>query len=119
MLHLLPVETPDSKPQAYAEAVSRLASVRHALRLVEPFGAGPASDIEQDDQIACAWDEAGDARQRLFESRSARLVGATAAGVEALLIERQEGREPHAEASQALVDQIRRELAEVSRIVLA
>jgi hypothetical protein len=46
------------------------------------------------------------------------LVGATAAGVEALLEERQKGREPHPLASQELVDQIRRELAEVSRVIL-
>ena len=49
---------------------------------------------------------------------SARLVGATAAGVEALLEERQNGREPNALASQELVDQIRRELAQVSRVIL-
>jgi hypothetical protein len=34
-----------------------------------------------------------------------------------LLAERQEGREPHAEASQALTDEIRRELSEVAGIV--
>jgi hypothetical protein len=118
MLHLLPVATPDSRPEPYAEAVSRLASVRHALRLVEPFGSGPASDFEDDAAVACAWDEAGEARRRLFDNRSARLVGATAAGVEALAVEHEQGRQPHAEASQALVDQIRRELAEVSRVIL-
>ncbi len=42
----------------------------------------------------------------------------TAAGVEALLDERQKGREPNAEASRALVEQIRRELAEVARVIL-
>ena len=51
-------------PLPYAEAVSRLASVRHALRLVEPFGGGPASDLDDDDAIAAAWDGAGEARQR-------------------------------------------------------
>ena len=118
MLHLLPVPAPEPRPQAYAEAVSRLASVRHALRLVEPFGAGPASDIEDDAAVAAAWDEAGEAKRRWFDNRSGRLVGATAAGVEALLNERQAGREPHAEASQALVDEIRQELAQVSRLML-
>ena len=33
MLHILPDSEP--RPQAYAEAVTRLASIRHALRLVE------------------------------------------------------------------------------------
>ena len=114
MLHLLPQS---ERPMAYVEAVSRLASVRHALRLVDPFGGGPASD-PGDEVIACAWDSAGEAKRRNFDARAERLVGATAAGVEALLIERQSGREPNAEASQALVDQIRRELADVARIIL-
>ena len=118
MLHLHPEATPDARPEAYAEAVSRLASVRHALRLVDPFAGGPASDIDDDTPLAAAWDEAGEAKRRWFDNRSARLVGATAAGVEALLDERQNGREPHPLASQELVEQIRRELAEVSRFIL-
>jgi hypothetical protein len=118
MLHLFPSAVPDSRPQAYSEAVARLASVRQALRLVDPF-AGPASDIDEDLSVAAAWGEAGEAQRRLFGSRSAQLVGATAAGVEALLDERQRGREPHAEASKALVDQIRGELEKVSNLILA
>ncbi len=69
-------------------------------------------------QLPAAWDEASEAKRRWFDNRSARLVGATAAGVEALLDERQNGHEPHALASQELVDQIRRELAQVSRVIL-
>ena len=118
MLHLLPESQPQSRPLAYAEAVSRLASVRHAMRLVEPFGAGPASDLNHDDAIASAWD-AGAGKQRHFDRRSSALVGAAAAGLEALVIEREEGREPNAEATQELVDQIRRELQDVAGIILA
>jgi hypothetical protein len=118
MLHLLQQPTADESPLAYAEAVSRLSSVRHALRLVEPFGAGPAPDIADDQVVADAWEDAGEARQQLFERRSARMVGAAAAGIEAVLTEREEGREPHAEASHALAEEIRRELREVARIVL-
>ena len=118
MLHLQPQSEPEQQPIAYAEAVSRLASVRHALRLVEPFGAGPAPDVSADEAIAAAWDKAGAARQRCFDRRSGKLVGATAAGVEALLDERQNGREPNPLASQELVDQIRRELKEIAGVVL-
>jgi hypothetical protein len=122
MLHLLPDSDPEPQrpavPEAYAEALSRLASVRHALRLVHPHGGGPASDVD-DTAVSSAWDEAGEPKRRWFDNRSSRLVGATAAGVEALLEERQNGREPHPLASQELVDQIRRELAEVSRVILA
>jgi hypothetical protein len=115
MLHLVPSFSPESPPQPYAEAVSRLASIRHALRLVDALGDGPAPD--DDTGIASAWDEAGSAKQRCFDRRSGRLVGATAAGLEVLLAEREQGREPHAEASQALVEEIRRELASVSRLI--
>src|SRR3954471_7168982 len=115
MLNLLP--QPSSEPPAYAEAVARLASIRHALRLVEPFGAGPASDLP-DDAIASAWDQAGEAKRRNFDRRSSQLVGAAAAGVEALLTERNKGREAHQAASQHLVEEIRRELADVARVIL-
>jgi hypothetical protein len=118
MLHLLPQASPEPQPAAYAEAVSRLASVRHALRLVDGFGGGPASDLSEDEAIAAAWPRAGEAKQRWFDRKSGRLVGATAAGLEALLTERQDGRDPHPAASQSLVDEIRRELEEVAGIVL-
>ena len=115
MLHLL---AQDETPRGYAEAVSRLASVRHALRLVDGgFSAGPEADL--DDEVAAAWPQAGEARQRCFDRRSARLVGTAAAGIEALLGQRHEGREPHVMASKTLVDEIRRELRDVAGIVLA
>jgi len=119
MLHLLADSTPEPKPQAYAEAVARLASVRHALRLVEPFGAGPASDFHNDEEIAARWDDAGEPRRRWFDKRSEKLVAATADGVEALLNEHKAGRTPHQAAAQELVDQIRRELEQVANVVLA
>ena len=118
MLHLLAQSEPQESRLAYAEAVSRLASVRHALRLVEPFGAGPAPDME-DEALAAAWDGAGEAKQHLFDRRSARMIGAAAAGIESLLIERQEGHEVHDAASQVLVDEIRCELRDIAGIVLA
>lgn len=118
MLHLT-IQPAHESPIPYAEAVSRLASVRHALRLVEPFGTGPASDLGSDDAIAARWDGAGEARQRLFDRRSERMVGSAAAGIEALLTESREGREPNAAASQGLVDQIRRELRDIAGILLA
>ena len=51
MLHLLPQASPEPRPVAFAEAVSRLASVRHALRLVDMIGDGPASDLAQDEAV--------------------------------------------------------------------
>jgi len=117
MLHLLPQHEPEAQP-AYAEAVSRLASVRHALRLVDGgLSAGPQDDL--DEEVAAAWPQAGEARHRCFDRRSARLVGMAATGIEALLSQRQKNREPHRAANEALVNEIRRELRDVAGIVLA
>lgn len=118
MLHLTAQPTPEATPIPYAEAVSRLASVRHALRLVGPFAGGPASDPSDDEAVAAAWDRAEEPKQRLFDRRSERMIGAAAQAVEALLIERQNGHEPHEAASQLLVDEIRRELRDVAGIIL-
>jgi len=117
MLSLIPQHEPEARPPV-TEAVARLASVRHALRLVDGgFGAGPEDDI--DAELSAAWPTAGEGRQRWFDRRSERLVNATAAGIEAILGERHQGREPHRDASRTLVDQIRRELRGVAGIVLA
>ena len=118
MLHLQPIPQLDNEPKPYAEAVARLASIRHALRLVDDFGGGPASDPAGDDQVAAAWDEAGNVRRGLFDRRSSATVSATAAGLEALMAEHRHGRTPHEEASRTMVEEIRRELEDISRIVL-
>lgn len=117
MLHL--VAQPETEiPVAYAEAVARLASVRHALRLVDGgLADGPEPDL--DSYVASAWPQASEARQRWFDRRSERLVGTAVAGIEALLDQRQKDREPHHAASATLVEEIRRELREVAGIVLA
>jgi hypothetical protein len=118
MLHFLPVNAAAPRPAAYAEAVSRLAGVRHALRLVEPFAGGPSPDDDQDEAIASAWDDAGDARRALFDHRAEQIMRATSAGLETLLIEQGDGHAPHREASHALVEEIRRDLREIARVVI-
>lgn len=122
MLHLQPSPDGLSERQAperqpYAEAVSRLASIRHALRLVNQWGGGPAPD-NHDEAVAATWDEAGPARQRCFERQSEMTVQAAAAGLEALLAGHAADKGLNQEASRALVDQIRHELEQVSKIVL-
>ena len=117
MLHLLPHTEPEARSPAYAEAVSRLASVRHALRLVDGgYSGGPEGD--HDEAVAAAWGRVGEAKQRRFDKRAERLVGTAAVGIEALISQRHEGREPHQAASQALVAEIRRELQDVAGIIL-
>ncbi|MEO5773932.1 MAG: hypothetical protein ABIQ32_07430 [Sphingomicrobium sp.] len=123
MLHLFSESiSPDSISPAsgepYAEAVSRLASIRHALRLVEPFGGGPASDLDDDAEIAAVWPQASEGKRRCFDARTSRVVGGAAAGIEVLLAERSAGREPHRAASAAMVEEIRRSLEDVSKLML-
>ena len=65
-------------------------------KLVEPFGVGtrhPTSPMTK--RSPAPGTSAGEAKQRHFDRRSGALVGAAAAGLEALLIEREDGREPH------------------------
>lgn len=114
MQNPLPRSSPKPAVQAHAEVLSRLASVRHALRLVDPYGAGPAPDPETDEAIAAAWEVADETKRRRFDVRSGLLVGATVAGIGALMNEDQ----PNVEASRALVEQIRRELQDVAKVIL-
>jgi hypothetical protein len=114
MQNPLPRSAPKAVPQAHTEVLLRLACVRHALRLVDPYGGGPAPDHETDEAIAAAWDMADETKRRRFDKGSGQLVGATAAGIDALMNEAW----PNAEASRALVDQIRRELHDVARVIL-
>ena len=94
---------------------------RHIMYDTEPIAAtrGPAGGQPDVRLVRNFIDGSYRAGERWFDKRSGRLVGATAAGVEAMLEERQTGNEPHQEAAKELVEQIRRELAAVSRIVLA
>jgi hypothetical protein len=121
MLHLAPVPTfddsPRADPQPYAEALARLASIRHALRLVDPFGGGPASDPEEAEQMAASWSGASKAKNRCFDDRTSRTASAAAAGLEALLVERAAGREPNAAASLKISEEIRIGLEDVSRLM--
>ena len=80
----------DANP--YGDAVARLSEFRQALGRGEAFGGGPAPD---------------------FDLRSGQVVGAAAAGLEALAAV-----DGHALASRDMVERIRRELAEISKLVL-
>ena len=117
MLHLIPVEQVDESPQPYSEALARLASIRHALRLVDAFGGGPASDPCDDHPIAALSGEASKAQVRSLDIRTERTAAAAAAGLEALLGEQAAGRKPNEAASRELAEEIRRGLEDVSRLM--
>ena len=118
MLHLLADARIEQTPQPYAEALARLAGIRHALRLVDPFGGGPASDPADDERIADAIDQASESKRRCFDARSGRVVASTAAGLEALLAEHADKRDPNPAASRRIADEIRAGLEDVSKLML-
>ena len=72
--------------------MARLAGIRQALALADSYGGGPAPDLD---------------------AKSDQVVNAAAAGLEALAAV-----EPDGAAGRDLVERIRRELAEVSNLVL-
>lgn len=118
MLHLQASREPQTQPpQPYAEAVARLASIRHALRLVEPHGGGPAPDPEADDAFGKAWHEAPAARRRCCDSRSGRVIAGTAAGLEALLAAGDACSAPNPAASRKLAEEIRAGLEEICAVL--
>ena len=116
MLHFVPDSRIEPAGAPYAEAVARLASIRQALRIVEPFGAGPANDLDEA-EIAAAWPTAGAAKQRCFDARSGRTVAAAAAGLEAVVEVRELGVEPNDAALQALADEIRSGLEDLAHLM--
>ena len=113
MIHFLP-ESFDESTEAqsppeigpYAEAVARLASIRQALACIEQYAGGEASDSMAEAKLAAAWPVATPARQRCFDTRSARTAAAAAAGLEAIAKRHDGGEVPHP----AAVARLKREL---------
>jgi hypothetical protein len=85
------VSQPASDSSQYGDAVARLSGIRQALALADANGAGPAPDLE---------------------AHSGQVVSAAAAGLEAL------GAVDGSAAGRELVERIRRELAQISDLVL-
>ena len=99
MIHFLPESFDDATevPVAggpYAEAVSRLASIRQALACVEQFSGEKPSDSMAEAKLAAGWPVATPATQRCFETRSTRIATAAEAGLEAITGQ-SSGKAPH------------------------
>jgi hypothetical protein len=108
MIHFLPESFDESTEAAgpYAEAVARLASIRQALACVEQFAGDKPSGSMAEAKLAAGWPVASPARQRCFETRSARTAAAAAAGLEAVAGLHDAGNAPHPVA----VARLKREL---------
>ena len=115
MLHLF-AEAPAPQPseRLHPEPVTRLASLRNALRVVDQFGGGPASDM--DDEISERWECADEAAKRCFDRRSAELVSVATAGLEAVSFQREQGLEASVAAMRVIADELKAGLKDLERI---
>ena len=116
MLHLLPDTLPESSPGLAPEPVTRLASLRNALRVVDEFGGGPASDFDEQ-ELSCNWEGASDAQRRCFDRRSATLIAVATAGLEVVSANREQGGDANAAALRLLADEIRKGLDGLERLI--
>ena len=116
MLHLFAeAPSPQQEERLHPEPVTRLASLRNALRVVDDFGGGPASDC--DDQISERWESAGEAAKRCFDRRSAELVAVATAGLEAVSFQREQGLDASVAALRVIGDELRSGLTDLQHIL--
>lgn len=111
MIHFVP-DSLDAVPveaTPYSEAVSRLASLRQALDLLD----GTISDPADSAPVAHAWAKASDVRREQFDDRSARTVAGSVAGIEAISELRSNGGGAHPAALGHLSNDIRTRLDEL------
>nr|WP_294849488.1 hypothetical protein [uncultured Sphingomonas sp.] len=108
MIHFIPEPTSQELggQGPYAEAVSRLASIRQALACVEQFAGETESESMAEAKLAAAWPVASPAHQRVYDARSARTAAAAAAGLEALAALESGNALPH----RAAIQRLKREL---------
>jgi len=115
MLHLFAeIQAPEPSRRLHPEPVTRLASIRNALRVADEFGGGPAPDF--DDEAADAWDGANGAARRCFDRRSAELVAVATAGMEAVAFQRERGLEASVAALRVIAGELSAGLRDLERI---
>ncbi|MFP5330026.1 MAG: hypothetical protein ACLGHC_07830 [Alphaproteobacteria bacterium] len=115
MLHLFAsVAEPQPIERLHPEPVTRLASLRSALRVVDEFGGGPASDF--DEEVSARWESADEAARRCFDRRSAELVAGASAGMEAVFAQRERGLDASVAALQVIAEELKTGLKDLERI---
>ena len=116
MLHLF-AQSPAPQPAEplHPEPVTRLASLRNALRVVDDFGGGPADDL--DDELSARWESADEAARRCFDRRSAELVCVATAGLEAVSFQRDQGLDASVAALRVIAGELKTGLADLQRIL--
>ena len=107
MIHFIPESPARELSAPYAEAVARLASIRQALACVEQVAGKHASHRDSEARLALGWAAASPPVQRCFDTRSARVANAAAAGLEAIARQTDGG----LAANPAAIERLERELA--------
>ncbi len=102
MIHFLPESPSRDLPAPYAEAVARLASIRHALACVEQVAGKDISHRDSEARLALGWPAASPPAQRCFDARSAKVANAAAAGLEAIARQTEGGAAPNPAAIERL-----------------
>jgi len=105
---------PEPAERLFPEPVTRPASLRSALRVVDDFGGGPASDC--DDDVSARWERADEAARRCFDRRSAELVAGASAGMEAVFAQRERGLDASVAALQVIAEELKAGLKDLERI---
>ena len=116
MIHFLPVAAVEPAGAPYADAVARLASIRNALRMVDPWGGGPADDIS-DGELDSFWTRGNEAARRCFAARSERTIGSAAAGIESVVELRGSGGDAHPLAIEEVAEAIRVGLDDLAELI--
>jgi hypothetical protein len=107
MIHFIPESNADELPAPYAEAVARLASIRHALACVEQVAGKDPAHRDSEARLALGFPDSLAPVRRCFDSRSERVANAAAAGLEAIARQQDAGNPPHP----AALEQLERELS--------
>ncbi len=116
MLHLF-AQAPAPQPaeRLRPEPVTRLASLRNALRVVDEFGGGPASDL--DDELSVRWESADEAARRCFDRRSAELVSVATVGLDAVSFQREQGLDASVTALRVVADELKTGIKDLHRVL--
>ena len=106
MIHFIPESPATEAPGPYAEAVARLLSIRQALSCVEQVAGKAATHRDSDARLALGFPAASAPAKRCFDSRSARVASAAAAGLEAIALQQDQGLVPHPAALERLEEEL-------------
>jgi hypothetical protein len=116
MIHFIPESQATEVPAPYAEAVARLASIRHALACVEQVAGKDVSHRDSEARLAIGFPGSPPPVQRCFDARSARVANAAAAGLEAIARQQDAGNPPHPAALERLERELGAGLSELDQL---